>query len=468
MEVEVNITGASYTSRSLPLSAQVTRNFYPEIQQDQNTRSAIVLHSFPGLTSFGSATAGTDRGMYYHNSVVYRVTGTQLYEVSSNGTHTALGAIAGNARCIFAGINTNVVIATGGKAYQYDGSTVTEITDTDLEPPDSVAHLNSQVIYDGTGGRFSVSDVGDATSIDGLNYATAESDADNLLRVYAFNQLLFLFGERTTEQWYNSGVGNPPFDRVEGSILPVGIAGIHSAANNDNYIYWLADDNRVYRTTGQGTEAKSTIAISHAYEGYSTVSDAIGNCFTMEGQNFYLLTFPAENKTWCYHEQADIWFEVSSGVSGGKYRGTSIVYAYRKHLVADATTGDLYYLDTESYDENGETVVRVRDTGVFHSGMIGTPGKRVEFNRFELIMEAGVGLLSGQGNDPVIMLQTSDDGGKTWSTEMWGTTGKLGEFLWKVEWSALGSAYSRILRVRTSDPVFYSIHSALVDVEIGI
>ena len=83
-------------------------------------------------------------------------------------------------------------------------------------------------------------------------------------------------------------------------------------------------------------------------------------------------------------------------------------------------------------------------------------------------MEKGVGLLTGQGKNPVIMMQMSDDGGKTWSSEMWGDIGTLGDFMFNVEWNMLGSALSRIFRIKTSDPVFYSIHSSFIDIEVGI
>ena len=89
-------------------------------------------------------------------------------------------------------------------------------------------------------------------------------------------------------------------------------------------------------------------------------------------------------------------------------------------------------------------------------------------NSFELIMETGVGLVSGQGSDPLILLSFSDDGGKTWSTEMPATIGEAGEFQWQVRWDCLGSFYERILRVKISDPVFCSIHNAAADLEVGI
>lgn len=725
--IAINITGGSYKSRSKALSAQKTQYFYPELVDNPSAKSKYVLQPFPGLTLFGSET-GLDRGMFEFQGILYKVTGTTLYSVDSNGTHSIVADIPGTAPCIMEGIGNNLMIVTEGKVYLYvkepavtdfiitdkffnysnesysndgfaissdgtkmfildgnagfvgtstvyqytlgtswDISTATydsvgksissqtawadglafsadgdymyvvgdslgtaevfqyqcrggnwdlsnapytgnsfdfttedndvfgiafnpdgtlmylagnqndtiyeytlssawdvssayysgnslsitsedsaplaihftsdglnlflsgdtnnsiyeytlttawdlstasltgtkdvsaettnpkgmvirpdqtglylttqfqtivqysptgEILDTDLETPNSVAHLNNQAIYDGDDARWCTSDVGDATSINGLNYATAESDPDNLQRVYVFNQLLYLFGEKSTETWYNSGVGSPPFDRIEGGIIPIGLAAIHSTANNDNYLYFLADDNKVYTLIGSSKTNRSTIALSNEFESYTTVSDAIGSCYTFENQNFYELTFPTEEKTWVYSESTNQWFELSS--DEGRYIGNSHAYAYRKNLVADYRNGNIYELDIDAYTENGTTIQRIRDTGPIHGELLGAPGKWVEMNRFELIMETGVGLSVGQGIDPVVMLSWSDDGGKTFSTEQWGEIGRLeGDYI-KVEWFALGGFYSRIMRIKTSDPVFYSIHSANADMEVGI
>lgn len=247
--------------------------------------------------------------------------------------------------------------------------------------------------------------------------------------------------------------------------MPIGLVAVYSAAHNDNFLYLLADDNKVYRLFGSTKENVSSTALSHAIEAYTTVSDAIGSTYTFENHNFYELTFPTEGKTWVYPEETAQWFELVS--SEGRYIGNSHAYAYRKNLVADYSNGNIYELDIDAFDENGTTVVRIRDTGPIHGELLGSPGKRIEMDRFELIMETGVGLTSGQGSDPVVMLSFSDDGGKTFSTEMWGQAGVQGEYT-KVEWFALGSFFERIIRVRLSDPVLWSIHSANADMEAGI
>lgn len=462
--VPINITGPTFESRSRPLSAQVTQNLYAERVESDAAKSSYVLHAFPGMRFFGAAT-GKGRGMFEHRNALYKVTGTKLYRVSTSGNHAELGDIPGTARCIFAGLGEDVVVVTQGVPYLYNGSTVAAITDADLETPNSVAHLNNQIIYDGDGGRFVSSDVGDATSIGGLNYATAEASPDDILRVYVFDQRLYLMGEKTIETWWNSGSGSPPFDRIEGGIMQVGLAALHSAANTDRFLYFLGDDSHVYQVRGTDHRPVTDTATYHQIAQLGAVTGAIGFCFELEGQGFYCLTLPGEDRTFLFSEQTG-WSTLSS--DGGRTFANSYAYVYRRHLIEDYRGGSIYEWDVGTYDDAGVPQIRIRTTGPLHGGLLGAPGRKVEMNSFELIMETGMGLLAGQGQTPKVALQFSDDGGRTWSTEMWENVGQLGEYLTVVRWRALGSFYERVIRVKMSDPVFWSIHSAAAEIEIGI
>ena len=453
--IEINLTGGTYTHKSLPLSAQITRNWWPQLQDNASTKSPYILESFPALKLWTTTVGNADRGMLEHQGLLYKVTGTTLYSIASDKTVTTLGTIAGAARCILFGFGSSVVIVTDGSVYEWDGS-LTLATDVDFETPNTGAHLNNQAIYDGDGGRFGVSNVGDPIS-----------NADNLLRVYVFDQIAYMLGEKTIEPWWNSGVGSPPFDRIEQGIIPIGLGAIHSVANDDQFMYILGDDSQVYAIKGSTPQVISTQAISRAISEYGTITDAIGWTMTLQGQSMYVLTFPTELRTWIYPAGGQ-WFEWSSGNTGSRSISNSYAFAYRKHLIGDYTTGNIYELDFNSYTNNGETIIRTRDTAPLHGGLFGAAGKKIEMSRFELILENGNGLISGQGSDPVIMLSFSDDGGRTFGTEMWGRTGKLGEYQWKVEWFVLGSFTERIIRVKTSDPVYYSIHSSATDIELGI
>lgn len=479
MLVPINLTGGTYKHKSLPVSAQSTINLVPVKQTDEKAFSTYILDTFPGkksmpLTGYwtGVTAQGADRGLFEHQGLLYHVAGESLLSVDTDGLHTFLGSIPGAGRCIFAPSGTNIVISTDGVRYQWNGTTVATISDGDLETGNSAAHLNSQILYDGLNGRFCSSDVGDATSINALNYATAESDADLLLRVYTFNQVAFMMGEKTIEPWYNSGQGNPPFDRYEGAQINVGLGAIHSVANDDDSVYFLGDDFQVYVMRGGASSViapVTTAPMVKEFRDYSDVSDAIGWCMNMDGQWQYHLTFPTANKTWVYIVGGE-WFQLSSGSSGGRDRSGSYAFCFGKHIIADYETGEVYELDSETYADVGEEIIRTRDSAPIHGGLIQKPGKSLTMNKLEIFLEAGVGLVSpsAQGYDPEIMVSFSDDGGHTFSEEIWAKVGRLGEFQKRVEFNALGTFTERIIRLRMSDPVHWCVYSAAAEIEVGI
>lgn len=465
MDVPISFTGPTSVNRSKFVSNQRSIGFYSEASAD-----GFVIQPFPGLALLGAAPSGADRGMINHKGVMYKITGTTLYSVDSAGTHTVLGSggeITGGDKCIIDGIGDDLVIATDGKAYHYDesGGTVTEITDVDLETPNAVTVLNNRAIFDGDDDRFAVSDVSDPTSINALNYGTAESKADNIVRPYAFQQRCYMFGSETIEPWWNSGVGNPPFDRVEGGLLQKGLAAIHSIGETDEFLYFLGDDRKVYRISGGQAQPVSTISLSNEIEGFTTISDAIGFCFTFQGQNFYSLSFPSHNRTFCFNENVPVehaWFEVVDG----RWAASSHCFCYGKNYVADYRNANIYELNPDDYSLNSETYIRTRDSGILHGGMLGAPGREIFQNKLTLYMETGVGL--DDNLDPPVSLQISDDGGRTWGTKMMGSLGKAGEYIHHIEFFDLGSFYRRMFRISVSSPVFASLHSAVGDFEIGL
>jgi hypothetical protein len=464
MYVPLQIAGGDYRHKSRSLSAQTTRNFLPQIHP-AGAENQFTLDTFPGLAMFSEG-SGMDRGMLEHRNVVYKVTGTTLESIDSAGTRTTLGNIPGVERCILAGFGEHVLIVSAGAVYLWDGSTLTQGSDPDFETPNSVAVLNNQAIYDGDGGRFGVSDVGDALAINGLNYATAESDADELVRVYSFGQNLFLFGEKTIEQWWNSGEGSPPFDRIEGGIFQIGLAAIHSVAATKRVMYFLGSDRNVYRVASSGFENNFTPQpILREFQRYSVVSDAIGMMIPYQGTNLYVLKFPTENKTWCYLEGGD-WIELSSFVydvlsTSGRWKGNSYAYAFSKHLVADED-GNILQLDDETYTDNEDLIKRVRVMSPLHGGALGAPGKHIELGEVRMTAEMGQG-------DGTIMLSVSTDGGKTWSSEMWATLGQTGDYLKELVWSGINAVgMSVIIKISTSDACYFSIHSMGAEVRLGI
>jgi hypothetical protein len=458
MRIPVNITGGTYESPAVQLSAQLTRNWYPEIQKD----GSYTLMPWYGYTSFSSDQSGSDRGMLFHRGVLYKVTGISLYSVNSNGVSTSLGTIQGSRPVVMQGFGKNVLIATGeGRVYEYDTSTVNELTDVDFQSPTWVAVLKNFAIYGGDEDQFVVSAFSDASDVNALDYARAETAADDLVRGEAFGEELYLFGTRTLERWFVSGVGRPPLAFRDSA--PIGIASRMSVAKNDQFMYWLSDDRKIYRVPG--LQPVQNIGIAHVFDNYTTVDDAIGFCCTKDGQNFYHLTFPTENATWLYCETVNEWVNLSSQTSEGRDIAQSYAYAYGRHLVGDYSGSNIYEWG-DGYTENSAEIERERITLPLDGKLLGAPGRDIELNRFELFAEMGVGNINEV--DPQICLQVSTNRGRTFNTERWASIGRSGEFENRVIWNNLGRAQSFVFKIKAADNAQFVIRDAAVDFEVGI
>lgn len=90
------------------------------------------------------------------------------------------------------------------------------------------------------------------------------------------------------------------------------------------------------------------------------------------------------------------------------------------------------------------------------------------FHKFELYLQTGVGLETGQGIDPQLMLRVSFDGGRTWSNERWVTAGNLGKYTTRAEWRRLGRGRDAVFEVTVSDPVLWAWIDAWLEADGGI
>lgn len=460
--VPINVAGMADLSRSRQYTRQTCVNLYPEV--DPNAKTPVAMMCWPGLKAFGTTSSTeTDRGMYVFQGELYKVQGNKLYRIDISGNFTAIGVVSGTGYTTWTDDGFQMTFVTGGYVYNYDGLTLTQITDVDLQTPNAVAFLNNQWIYDGNGGTFVVSNVGTPGTIDGLNYASAEALGDDIIRPYAFNQILYLMGEKSIESWYNSGVGSPPFDRIEGGLIQKGIAGVHCVTNTDTYVYFLGDDRAVYQLANYSVNPIVTPAMANEFEGYATVSDCVFYPIRLQGQEFIIMDFPTAGKTWCYSETANFWFQLSSGTSGGRHLATSYAYCYGKHLVG--SEGNVYEWSLTTYDDLGNAQVKERILAPIHGGMMDMPGKRLMMNRFELIMQVGVGTATGQGSNPVVMFSLSPDGGESWGAEYQVSIGQGGRYQTRVEWYHIESFYSGVIRIRFTDPVFVGMFAGAIDID---
>jgi hypothetical protein len=459
------IVGPTYTNRSLPVSSQVTRNFYIELNPQGN--EPVSLQPFPGLKSFATTGAGVHRGSGIFNNNYYTITGTTLYKVTNAGSSTAIGTIDGTGRCVLESDGNNLVIANGfSRPYTYDGTTLTLGTDINLPEAATVTYSNRRVVYDGDDADLVFPDLDTPLTVNSLNILAAESEPDDVKAVIAHNSQVYAFGSNSIAPYYNTGTGNPPYAIITNSTIEqLGLHATYSIASNKDFVYFLGTDLIPYRVAGLAVQPIGNPAICQAIANYSETSDAFGVTLNFDSMSFYLLSFPTGNETWLYNEQSGLWTNLAYGTDGAQHLISSYNFIYGKHLVADRRNGNIYELDFDTYTDNSDVIQRRRDTVTIDGGTFGAPGNTVFMDRLELMIETGVSLVTATAQ---IMMEYSDDNGNTWvGSHGYAGIGDQGDYTYRVEWFGLGMFRRRMFRFTMTDPVKWVILSAHADVDLA-
>jgi len=92
---------------------------------------------------------------------------------------------------------------------------------------------------------------------------------------------------------------------------------------------------------------------------------------------------------------------------------------------------------------------------------------RLFISRLELEAQRGVGLSSGQGQDPQVLVSASHDGGMTFGPERSVSIGRLGVYTQRLYVNRLGRARDWVFKIVVTDPVFVAFASCLIDLEVG-
>jgi len=463
--MEIPFVGGAYKGRVSNLNSQECLNLYIEMDA-QGGKTPAALVGTPGMRLWcTTGITGQVRGMLVWKDYLYAVVGATLYRISSAAAVVSAGTIGTTTGKVWlAGGTTHLMVVDGLDGYyQTDGATSLQTIIVSGFPtlPTSLAYQDGMfIVTEEDSDTFYISSSEDASAWDGMDFASAEDTPDDALAIINQNRELWVFGEETTEVFYNSGDIDFPFTRVAGGVFKVGCGAAASIAHGPDGIFFLDNGYRVRRVVGYQSQVISTPQIEYQIGRYGTKSDAVGYVYTQEGHTFYMLTFPGASRTWCYDATTGAWHMRSSGLGGGRHRSNCYAWFAGKHLVGDFHTGNIYELALDCYTDDGGTILRRRAAPAVHED------RRLLFhNALELEFEAGVGLVTGQGSDPQAMLDWSDDGGHTWSSEHWRSIGKIGEYRARAIWRRLGRSRDRVYRVKISDPIKVVILGAHLEAE---
>jgi len=469
------ILGSSYVARSINAADNRMVNLFPEVIPEGG-KEAGFLNRAPGLQFQQTIGAGPIRALWAHQtngSDFYVVSGTEFYKVTGlTATPTKLGDVTGTGPVSVADNGTQIFLACNGPSYIYNEVTnvFSQITDPDFPGAVTVGYLDGYFVFNEPNSqKVWVTQLLDGTSVDPLDFASAEGSPDGLVGLIVDHREAWLFGTDSVEVWYDAGLSDFPLTRIQGAFNEIGCVSAFSIAKLDNGLFWLGTDARgqgiVYRANGYTGTRVSTHAIEYAIAQYGNISDAIGYTYQQEGHAFYVLTFPSANATWVYDVATQAWHERAGwNTSTGQFtrhRSNCQCNFGGNTVVGDFENGNIYTLSLNVYADNGGVQKWLRSWRALPTGQ--NDLKRTAQHSLQLDCESGTGLVTGQGSDPEIMLRWSDDGGHTWSNEHLSKMGKIGEYYRRVFWRRLGMTLKlrdRVYEVSGTDPVKTAIMGA--------
>lgn len=449
---QVPLFGIGNAARSVNASAQERLNLYVEINTDAE-KHVLTLYPTPGIVTFVDFGSFPCRGAHQLGDYIYVVNRNTLWKVANDGTKTSLGTLATTeGRVGIADNGIQIIIVDGANGYILTVATdaFAQIVDVDFPGGTSVTFVSGRfVVTKPDSGEFYWSALYDGTDWDGLDFATAESDPDNLIRVIAEGGQLAIFGEKTTEFWGDSGAADAAFAKISGGSIEWGLAARWSLSKFMDSLIFLRKNRlgqaQVCIMSGASAVPVSNTQVETAITSYGDVSNATGYSYMMNGHAFYQINFPTVNKTWLFDSQSKSWSRLES--SGGRHRGEIGVQLLGSVYCTDYENGKLYRIDPDENTDDGQMLVREFISR--HQ----SAGDYTFIPELWLEMEAGVGLQSGIGYDPQVMMQISRDGGHTWGNELWRSIGRVGQYTARAVWNRLGRSRDWTFKFRVTDPV---------------
>src|ERR1700731_61940 len=499
--METPFLGGTYVSKSRDLVYNRAVNIYPELVETKEGKAVGAMYGCDGLKQLATTFAGQPvRGLYFASTgVLYGVVGHFVFSCDQFFRVTYLGGgssqlLTNSGSVNFADNGQQLLIIDGlnGWCLNFSTQVFTNVLPGNISGiPLTLTYQDGFALVGFAGGnKFYQSNLNDFTAWNGLAFSSADSTPTKINAMFDVNREVWIFKSDRTEVWDNIGASPFALQRVPGVQIQQGCVAQFSIARIDNTIVWLGLDEQgqgvVYRSQGYNAVRISTHSIERAISGMANITDAIGYVYQKAGHIFYMLTFPTGNMTFCYDAATKLWHERAlfapnstvsfTGVSplnAGFNRHISISYAfaYNTHVVG-SYTGFLYSFSEDSYtdyDLGGGKVPRKW----LRTWRALPPNKEVftpmRFNSLQIDCQTGISI--PDGTSPQFILRWSDDGGFTWSSEVFADGDQPGFVGTRVLFQRLGATKrgkgtDRIFELSQVDSVPVAIIGADLDAEM--
>lgn len=471
---KIPFVGPSYVYRSISFDGQRSVNLMPIKSEIDTSKDISALMGTPGLRTFLTLPKSPIRACRNIQERGFVVAGNSLYEIFVDGTFIERGLLDSSTGFVSMsdnGLQLIMVDGPNGHVFTLLTNAFVKITSPNFLGADTVTFLDGYFVLNKPDSQiYYISALYDGLTYNALDFASAEGSPDFITAVWTIRQECWLFGRSSIQVVYNSGGADFPLTPIQGAFVEYGCTAPQSVAKTANSVFWLGQDadgaGVVWMATGYQPQRISTSPIETRLASAGDLSTANAYTYQEEGRYFYVLNVQSASTTFVYDVGLQQWHERADWVAGEyqRHRGQCHMYIYGKNIIGDYQTGAIYEQSLDFNDYSGAIVRRMRTCPHLHESM-----QYVFYNTLQVDMQVGVGEASGaiEDTDPQVMLQWSDDGGYTWSSERWVSAGKIGEYKTRAIWRRLGRARDRVFRVVTANRCKTMMIASYADMALG-
>ena len=381
-----------------------------------------------GIVANGTG-PGIDRGGINWQDECYRVMGSSLVTVASDGTVTTLGDVGGPTTELvtFDYSFDRLAIASGGRLYYWNGATLTQVTDPDLGVVLDVVWVDGYFMT--TDGEFLVvTELTDPLVVNPLKYGSSEADPDPVVALLKLRNEVYALNRNTIEVFDNVGGELFPFARIDGAQIQKGVVGTQACCVFIQAIAFLGSGRNeapgIYVGASAVTQKASTQEIDNLLLQYTEAQLATVKLEARNDKNHQHLYVHLPDRTVVYDATASealgepVWFTLTTTIVGfAQYRARNMVWAYDKWLVGDPQSSNVGYLVQDTGHHWGAQV-----RWEFGTLIVYNEGNGAIFNELELVSLTGSVAI---GTNPQISTSYSLDG-KAYSQQRFISVGTIG------------------------------------------
>lgn len=438
-----------------------------------------IIRNVLGQTLLDDIGAAAVRAMGRANGSNWVAGDGKLFELADAGTTTQRATIADDSVTAINGNYADTTITAGGNYYVWDGTTLTQPTGKTFT---NVGHHffvgDYTVLLEQSGKRFQWSALGDASTLDALDFATANKRDDNLVRGFEISGAAVLMSEQHSELWQITGAGGAEAFAFVTSWNR-GLKSANLATKVDDNVFFVGDDGNVYIGAGSNLQNITTPAIKSAIE-----SNTPTHCFFHEdrGYKHCYLRF-SDRAAWVFNTETAEWHERAEGPDNGAFRAVAAIEGDTWQV--GNSNGEIHSLTRNNKDFSAPLRRTMISLPVYTGDRFRTPkieinvqagDRAIELNQ-QFVFQAKPGVAfqaksgfafqaksdnTGVEREGQVHLRLSRDGGRTWTDRKTRGVGLSGDYTKRTVWRAQGHARQLAVQLYIDEPADYHINSTAV------